>query len=215
VIGLTLRRAWRAVRHFAWDFRRRAQRTARDVALSILFNLRGFLLIVLSAFLLAAGVRVGMEKVLGWGPAWPALVFTLLAAAVWGTVFGLVSREWIRNPAGRVLPLSAAGVLLGGAAVWIYIFAALSYVIARMGAFQYEAAGKPEDLLYKLTDAYAFHFLDLLPGLNITTALGWKSPVDLEGGWRGVLLVLFRVAVIFQIFAKGRQLLRRDEPAKS
>ena len=33
------------------------------------------------------------------------------------------------------------------------------------------------------------------------------------GHVRGVLLVLFRVAVIYQIFAKGREILKEDEPA--
>jgi len=33
------------------------------------------------------------------------------------------------------------------------------------------------------------------------------------GHVRGVLLVLFRVAVIHQIFAKGREILKEDEPA--
>lgn len=194
-----LRRAWRSSRRWAW-------RTARELVLNIL----GFLLICVAAGILAVGVRAGLEKALAWGPVWPALVFALAAAAVWGTVFGLVNKEWIRNPEGRVLPLPAAGVLLAGAAVWIYIFAALSYVLARLATVQYEAPGKPEDLLYKLTDAYAWNFLDLLPGLNVTAALGWKSPVDLQGGIRGALLVLFRAAVIFQVFAKGRELLKRD-----
>ena len=151
-----------------------------------------------------------MEKLLGWGLLWPALAFALVAASVWGTLFGLVRRKHLRNPDGKVLPLPAAGLLLGGAAVWVYIFAAVSYVLARLGAVQY-ASPQPDDLLYRLTDAYAWHFLDLLPGLNVTSALGWKSPVDLQGGVRGLLLVMFRAAVIFQIFAKGRQLLKPDE----
>ena len=65
--------------------------------------------------------------------------------------------------------------MLGGAAVWIYIFAAVSYALSLLGFVHYEAPGKPEDLIYKLTDAYAWYFLDLLPGLNITSALGWKA----------------------------------------
>lgn len=190
--------------HWVW-------RAVRDLALNIV----GFLLIVFFAGVLVVSVRSGMEKVLGWGPVWPALVFALVAAGVWGTLFGLVGKEDLRNPDGKVLPLPAVGVLLGGAAVWVYIFAAVSYVLTLLGFVQYEAPQKPEDLLYKLTDAYAWHFLDLLPGLNITTALGWKCPVDLQGGFRGVLLVLFRAAVIFQIFAKGRQLLKRDESERS
>lgn len=184
-----------------------AGRAARDFVRNVL----GFLLFVGFAGALAIGVRAGLEKALAWGPVWPALVFTLAAAAIWGTVFGLLTKEWIRNPDRRVLPGPAVGVVLGGVAVWIYIFAALSYVLARTGTVHYDAPGNPEDLLYNLTDAYAWHFIDLLPGLNVTSALGWKSPVDLQGGSRGALLVLFRAAVIFQVFAKAHELLKRDE----
>jgi hypothetical protein len=99
--------------------------------------------------------------------------------------------------------------------VWVYIFAAVSYALTRLGVVEYVSMQPPDALLYKLTDAYAWHFLDLLPGLNITSALGWKSPVELQGGVRGVLLVLFRVAVIYQIFAKGRQILKEDAPASA
>jgi hypothetical protein len=180
-------------------------------ARSLALNVFGFLLIFGFAGVLAIGVRAGLEKALAWGPIWPALVFTVAAAAAWGTVFGLLTKEWIRNPDRKVLPGPAVGVVLAGAAVWIYIFAAFSYVLARQGAVHYDAPGVPEDLLYKLTDAYAWYFIDLLPGLNVTSALGWKSPVDLQGGLRGALLVLFRAAVIFQVFAKGHELLKRDE----
>jgi len=193
----------------------RAWRAVRDVATSVVRNILGFALFFIAAAMLAVGVREGMVRILGWGLVWPALVFALVAGAVWGTLFGLVDKEFIRNPDGKVLPLPAAGLVLGGAAVWIYLFAAASYVLALLGFVHYEASGKPEDLLYKLTDAYAWNFVDLLPGLNITSALGWKSPVDLQGGVSGALLVLFRAAVIFQVFAKGRQLLKRDERRKS
>jgi hypothetical protein len=202
------RRAWRTFRKWVW-------RTARDLAVNVVLNVFGFFIIFAGTGLLGKAVQVGMEKLLGWGLIWPALAFTLVAAAVWGTLFGLVNKEWIRNPAGKVLPLPALGLLLGGAAVWVYIFAAVSYLLARLGLVQYPGLEKPDDLLYKLPDAYFWHFFDLLPGLNVSTALAWKPPVDLQGGLRGVLLVLFRVAVIFQIFAKGRELLKRDEPVKT
>ena len=133
---------------------------------------------------------------MGWGQLWPALVFALLAAGVWATIFGLVRRKDLTNPEGKVLPLAAAGFLLGGAAVWVYIFAGMSYVLMRLGTVEYAAPQRPEEMLYFLTDAYAWHFLDLLPGLNITAALGWRCPVDLQGGVRGFLLLLFRAVVI-------------------
>jgi pimeloyl-ACP methyl ester carboxylesterase len=207
------REAWSVVRHLALDSWCWIRCTVRDLAVSSFLNVLGFFLIFGFAAILAGGVRAGMERVLGWELVWPALAFALVAAGVWGTLFGLLTKEWIRNRDGKVLPLPALGVLVGGAAVWVYIFAAVSYVLTLLGFVHYEASGKPEDLIYKLTDAYAWHFLDLLPGLNITTALEWKNPVDLQGGWRGMLLVLFRAAVIFQVFAKGRQLLECDKPA--
>ena len=40
-------------------------------------------------------------------------------------------------------------------------------------------------LLSHLTDAYSWHFLDLLPGVGVDGALGSQWPVDLEGGRRG------------------------------
>jgi hypothetical protein len=199
---------WRTFYEWAW-------RPVRDLAVNIFLNVAGFLMFFAVTALFGKAVQLGMEKLLGWGLVWPALAFALLAGVVWAWLFGLLRKEHLRNPDGKILPLPAAGVLLGGAAVWVYVFAAVSYVLARLGLVQYSGLEKPDDLLYKLADAYSWHFLDLLPGLNITTALGWKCPVDLQGGVRGVLLVLFRVAVIYQVLAKGRQLLKRDEPAGS
>ena len=183
-----------------------ALRALRDLGL----NVFGFFLSFAGAALLGVAVRTGMEKLLGRGWLWPALVFVLVAAGVWATVFGLIRRKHLVNPEGRVLPLSAAGFLLGAAAVWVYIFAGLSYALMRLGVVEYALPPRPEDLLFHLTDAYTWHFLDLLPGLGIAGALGWQCPVDLEGGRRGALLVLFRVAVLYQIFAKGREILKRD-----
>jgi 3-oxoadipate enol-lactonase len=181
---------------------------ARDVFL----NVAGFVLIFIATSLLAVMVRTGLEKLLGLGLRWPALAFALIAGGVWAGLFGLVRKEDLRNPDGRVLPLPAAGFLLGAAVVWVYIFAGASDVLMELGAVQYVAPGRPEDLLYNLTDSYMWHFFDLIPGLNITTALGWKSPVDLQGSVRGLLLVLFRVAVIYQVLAKGRAIFKPDAP---
>jgi 3-oxoadipate enol-lactonase len=180
----------------------------RDVAL----NVAGFFLIFIATSLLAIMVRTGLEKLLGLGLRWPALVFALAAGGAWAWLFGFVRKEHLRNPDGNVLPLPAAGFLLGAAVVWVYIFAGVSSVLMGLGAVQYAAPGKPEDLLYALTDSYMWHFFDLMPGLNITSALGWKCPVDLQGGVRGLLLVLFRVAVIYQVLAKGREIFKPDEP---
>jgi hypothetical protein len=186
-----------------------AARTARDVAL----NVAGFLLMVFATGLLAAAIRGTVEWLLQRGWAWPALAFVLLAGVAWATLFGLVDREHLRNPEGRILPLPAMGFVVGSALLWVYIFAGLSYGLARVGAVEYTVARQPEALLAFLTDAYTWHLLDLVPGLKITTTMGWTSPVDLDGGARGALLVMFRAVVIYQVVAKGRQFLNPDPPA--
>ncbi len=182
-------------------------------ARNIFLNIAGFAMIFIATSLLAVWVRTGLEKLLSLGLRWAALAFALMAGVVWASLFGFIRKEHLRNPDGRVLPLPAAGFLLGAAVVWVYIFAGVSDVLSGLGAVQYVTPGKPEDLLYYLTDSYMWHFFDLIPGLNITTALGWKSPIDLQGGVRGLLLLLFRVAVIYQVLAKGREMFKRDEPA--
>lgn len=79
---------------------------------------------------------------------------------MWATLFGVVRKRPLRNPEDRILLL--AGFLLG-----------------------YAIPPRPDDLLSHLTDAYSWHFLDLLPGVGVNGALGWQCPVDLEGGRRG------------------------------
>jgi hypothetical protein len=183
-----------------------AARTAREVAL----NVAGFLLTVVATGLLAAAIRGMVERLLQRSWIWPALAFVLLAGVAWATLFGLIKPEHLRNPEGRILPLPAMGFVLGSALVWVYIFAGLSYSLARAGAVEYTVARQPEALLAFLTDAYTWHLLDLVPGLKITTTMRWTSPVDLDGGARGALLLLFRAVVIYQVVAKGRQLLNPD-----
>jgi hypothetical protein len=175
-------------------------------------NVAGFLLILGVTAFLGVLLRSGIETLLEWRWVWPAVVFAFGSGAAWATAFGLVRKEHLVNPEGRVLPLPAMAFVLGSAVVWVYIFAGLSYALMRLGAVHYDGARPPEAVLGALTDAYMWHFLDLVPGLKITEALGWKSPIDLQGGVRGILLVLFRAGVIYQVLAKATSLLRKGEP---
>jgi hypothetical protein len=131
----------------------------RDLGL----NVFGFLLMFAGAALLGVGVRTGMETLVERGHLWLAPVFVVVPAGVWATLFGLVRKRHLRNPEGKILPLSAAGFLLGAAAVWVYVFAGLSYALMRLGFVEYALPPRPDDLLAHLTDAYSWHFLDLLP----------------------------------------------------
>ena len=92
-----------------------AVRALRDLGLNVL----GFGLVFAVVAILGVAVRTGMETLLRWGQPWLALVFVVVAAGAWATLFGLVRKKDLVNPEGKVLPLSAAGFLLGAAAVWV------------------------------------------------------------------------------------------------
>ena len=143
---------------------------ARDVFL----NIAGFIGMFLLASGLAVGVRTVLEKLLGLGLPRLALVFALVAGAVWATLFGLTSRKALRNPEGKVLPLVAAGVVLGGTVVWVYIFAGASYVLMQLGEVQYVPPGKRR-ICSMPSRTRTCGTSSIFCGVNITTALGWRA----------------------------------------
>jgi hypothetical protein len=71
----------------------------------------------------------------------------------------------------------------------------------RLEAVEYFISSPPENALADLTDAYAWYFLDLIPLLDVNEALGWDPDVILTGGWRGFILLTFRILIVFQVFA--------------
>jgi hypothetical protein len=176
----------------------------------VLANLFGFLLFAIATSFLAIGIRNLAEWLIAHDLPWLALTFVVLAGATWAGLLSLVRPEHLRNPKGKVLPGAALGFVYAVAAVWIYIFASLSFLLMKLHLVTYVFRGSSANALPNLSDAYLWYLLDLIPSLNVNTALGWSPDVELNGGWRGFILVLFRIVIVFQLFAIGRGLFKSD-----
>jgi hypothetical protein len=181
---------------------------------AVLANLFGFLLFMTAMTLIAVGVRNVAEWLIGHDSPWLALAFVVLAGAIWAGILSFVRPEHLRNPDGRIVPGAALGFVCAVAAVWVYVFASLSFILMKLGLVTFVFRGSPANALPDLSDAYLWYLLDLIPSLKVNTALGWPPDVDLNGGWSGFILVLFRIVIVFQLFAIGRALFKA-EPAPS
>jgi hypothetical protein len=178
---------------------------------NVLANLFGFLLFMMAMSGIAIGIRNSAEWLIQHNSPWLALALVVIAGAIWAALLSFVRPEHLRNPDGRIVPGAALGFVCAVAAVWIYVFASLSFILMKLGLVTYTfASGSAENALPDLCDAYLWQLLDLVPALHINNALGWPPDVDLNGGWRGFVLLLFRIVIVFQLFAIGRALFKSD-----
>jgi len=185
----------------------------RGIALSLgdtagrgLGNVLGFLLPLMAFSAIGGGIRWIAEKLDGYPIV--ALLFIAVCAVVWLGALSLVTPASVRGTDGTIRAGFVVGLAAAAGMVWIYIFALFSYLMLRLDAIEFVITAHPEAPLSDLLDAYAWYFLDLIPLLHINDALGWATDVDLNGGWRGVLLLLFRVVIVFQVFAMAKRLLK-------
>lgn len=102
---------------------------------------------------------------------------------------------------GRAAPLVYAVVL---AELAIVLFATLAFVLADRelirfgtGASRPPALGGPADLL----GFFAWHLLDAVPALDLTTTLRWDEPLGYDDSWVGALVLVFDLIVIAPILA--------------
>lgn len=190
-------------------------RSLREAAGRALENFAAFLLPLCGFSLLGGGIRWVADQLDDYPVL--ALAFIAVCALVWLGLLANVTPSWVRGSDGRIRGGFVAGFAAAAAMVWIYIFAVLSYVLFRLGVVEFAITAHPDAPLSDLLDAYSWYFLDLIPVLHINDALGWAADVDLNGGWRGVLLLLFRVVIVFQVFALAKRLFeaRKERPDAS
>jgi hypothetical protein len=179
---------------------------------NVLLNVFGCLVFSVGIWGAAIAIPGPAEWLIAHDAPWFALAFVVLAGAVWAALLSFVRPDHLRNPEGRVLPGVALGFVCSVTTVWIYVFASLSFILMTLGLVTYTFSASPENALPSLFDAYLWYMLDLIPSLKVNAALGWTPEVDLNGGWRGFLLLLFRIVIVFQLFAIWRALIKERSP---
>jgi hypothetical protein len=161
---------------------------------------------MLVAFLPVSGLlylnRLVLEKL--------ALSLQIIVFVIWGGLLvwwvGLVATErkrerlfiWLEERVGRFSPLAYSFNLLLFAMIF---FSSVTYVFCAHGKLRF--IGQPEAKLSfdSLQSFYTWHFLEAVPLLKVNETLGWKAPVSYESGLVGLLLLLFKLAVIVPVIA--------------
>jgi hypothetical protein len=155
--------------------------------------------LTLGALLIARGTA---ELVAG-----APLLVALAALLAWLVILLVVIRGvssddrcrtlWRRlRRAGRLVPYLYAVVLTF---VAIIFFATLAFVLADHDVIEFDRGpiGSPADAL----DFFAWHMLDAIPGLDVTTTLRWGEPLGYSDAGVGALVLAFKIVVIVPIVA--------------
>ena len=120
-----------------------------------------------------------------------ALMPVGVLALVFMWVLTWVYRETRKDP-GQTGPV-AVGLLTAALTIGVaaQAFAAFDVYLAKWGIVP---GGAPS--LLSAEESYAWHILDAVPFLHVTSTLGWKEPTVLRDVLSGLLLLVFKVAVI-------------------
>lgn len=183
----------------------------RKLAHSALENVFAFFLPLFGLSMLGTGMRSVADQLDRHSHPAVALAFICICALVWLGLLSLVTPASVRGADGRIRGGMVVGFVAAAALVWVYIFALFSYLLFKLGAVTFVIKQHPDAPLSDLLDAYLWYLFDLIPVLHVNNALGWTADVDLNGGVRGVILLLFRVVIVFQVFALAKRLLQARE----
>jgi hypothetical protein len=129
---------------------------------------------------------------------------------IWGGLLawwvGLVATEtrrerlfrWLEERVGRFSPLAYSFNLLMFAMIF---FSSVTYVFCAHGKLRF--IGPPETKLSfdSLQSFYIWHFLEAVPLLKVNETLGFKAPLNYDSGLVGLVLLLFKLAVIVPVVA--------------
>ena len=187
----------------------------RKVAVNALEHVAGFLLPLFTLSMVGGGIRWSADQLDRHATSGVALGFVGVCALVWLALLASVRPSTVRGADGKIRGGFVFGFATAAAMVWVYIFGVLSYLLLKVGAVPVVITAHPDAPLSDLFDAYLWYFLDLIPVLHVNEALGWPADVNLTGGWAGVILLLFRAIIVFQVFALAKRLLGagKDGPA--
>jgi hypothetical protein len=188
----------------------RIERTI-DALFSGYFKVTIWMMIALAPAALTMGVATGIQRS---GVLW----LQVPAFVAWGALLGL--SIWFLTTDARRARLFDSLRHVGGLAPLAYSFNVLVAAIAFFGSLTtvllangYIAMdGDPR----RAMDFYLWHFLDAIPVLKINETLLWASPpITYHQARVGVLLLIFKIAVIGPVIAAFTGYWARAQPSDS
>jgi len=108
-------------------------------------------------------------------------------------------RERFFNRFQRIGALAPVAYSLNLLFIAAMFFSSVTFVLSERGALRLsrpsEATISPDTVLL----FYIWHFLDALPLLNVNETMHWSEPLSYESAWVGLMLLLFKLAVIVPV----------------
>ena len=164
------------------------------VAAFILKAIGSVLVLILPLGLL----QITIEK--HWALGFPMIL--LLAVAAYLGIRDFQSGNIRDLESGNVDTWQGILTLVSILSITVSVFAFLSFVLYRFEAARYEGfptalLNESRHLISAFFSYYTWQLFEVIPGLKINEALGWSMPLQKSGFISGVLVLSFRVIIIF------------------
>ena len=137
------------------------------------------------------------------------LGFQLVVFVVWGLLLALAvvfiaterNRERLFNRLQKIGHFAPVAYSINLLMIAVMFFSSVTYVLVARGVLKLNAASGSDVTQGAIADFYFWHFLKAVPLLEVTETLNWKVPLTYESGWTGLVLLLFKLAVIVPVIA--------------
>lgn len=122
------------------------------------------------------------------------IIVSLIIAVIVFLLFDFLNKRTIgKFPLSIVFASFIIIILLGSS-----LFGAISYSLFQANIAVYEP--HEEINIEKLGNFYIWYFIDMIPGIDIWKILNVKSPVQIQGTWAGVPILIFHLFVVIPVF---------------
>lgn len=136
-----------------------------------------------------------------------AVRFQIVVFVAWAILLGWAvlliaterKRERLFNRLKRIGAFAPVAYSFNLLMIAVMFFSSVTYILAEHGVLKLNRAADASILPWDITLFYFWHFLEAVPLLRVNETLHWNEPLTYDSGWVGLMLLLFKLAVIVPV----------------